>query len=94
MVTKGAAGLFAGLAGRQMAQVTPVVLVVGLLIVSCLTGIATAWSVKLTDERDLFWALRAVILPQACFDAAVGGLFYWAAWNRFDLDRIVREARA
>jgi hypothetical protein len=77
-----------------MAQVTPLVLIVGVLALSCLAGLATASSVRLTDERDLLWALRAVILPQACFDAVVGGLLYWAAWTRFDLDRVVREARA
>ena len=94
MVTKGVAGLLAGLAGRQLAQVTPGVLVVGLLGISGLAGIATASSMKLADERDLWWALQAVILPQACLDAAVGGLVYVIAWNRFDLDRVVRETRA
>ncbi len=94
MVTKGVAGMLAGLAGRQMAQVTPTVLVAGLFTFSCLAGFAMMGSIRMGEDRDLWWALRAVILPQACFDAAVGGLVYWMAWERLDLDRVVRESRA
>ena len=93
MVTKGGVGFFAGLAGRQIAQVTPMVLIVGLLAASCLTGLWTAFSLKPNDEQDMWWALRAIILPQACFDAAVGGAVYWMVWNRFDLERLVSEQR-
>jgi len=94
IVTKGMAGLLAGLAGRQMAQITPMVLVAGLFVVSCLAGLATVGSVKLAEDRDMWWALRTVILPQACFDAVAGGVLYWAAWNWFDVERLLKESRA
>lgn len=94
MVTKGMAGLFAGLAGRQMAQITPTVFVGGLFACSCLAGLGTAWSVKLAGDHDVWWAIRAVIVPQACFDAAVGGVLYWAVWNRLDVERSMSDLHA
>ncbi|TKS61384.1 MAG: hypothetical protein EWM72_00522 [Nitrospira sp.] len=94
MVTKGGVGYVAGLAGRQVAHLTPVALVVGLLVTSCLAGLLTAVALKPNDEQDLWWALRAVVLPQACFDAVVGGALYWLVWNRLNVERWVSEYRA
>src|SRR5512139_1723893 len=39
MVLKGTVGFVAGLAGRQVVHLSPVILVVGLLVVSCLAGL-------------------------------------------------------
>ena len=94
MVTKGGVGYMAGLAGRQVAHLTPVALVMGLLVTSCLAGLLTAVALKPNDEQDLWWALRAVVLPQACFDAVVGGALYWLVWNRLNVERWVSEYRA
>jgi LytS/YehU family sensor histidine kinase len=94
MVTKGVAGYLAGLAGRQVAHMTPVVLLMGLLVTSCLAGLVTAVSLKPNDQQDLWWAVQSVVLPQACFDAAVGGVLYWLASNRVDVERWVSEYRA
>lgn len=88
MVSKGTVGFLAGLAGRQIAQVSPVVLVSGLVTASTLAGLMTFWSLKPNDQQDLWWALRTVVMPQACFDAVVGGLCYWLIWSRFNLDRL------
>ncbi len=93
MVSKGVVGYVAGLAGRQVSNLTPVVLVVGLLAISSITGLFTALSLKLNEEQDLWWALRAVVLPQACFNAAVGGVLYWLVWNRLAVERWVSEYR-
>jgi cell shape-determining protein MreD len=93
MVLKGAMGYVAGLAGKQVANLTPVVLVVGLLAISCLAGLFTALSLRLNEEQDLWWALRAVVLPQACFNAAVGGALYWLVWSRLAVVRWVSEYR-
>lgn len=94
MVTKGGVGYVAGLAGRQVALLTPVALVIGLLVTSCLAGLLTAFALKPNDEQDLWWALRAVVLPQACFDAVVGGALYWLVWSRLNVERWVSEYRA
>lgn len=88
MVAKGAVGFLAGLAGRQMAQVTPVVLVSGLVVASTLSNVITLWSLKPNDQQDLWWAFRTIVMPQACFDAVVGGLCYWLIWSRLNLDRL------
>ncbi len=93
MLTKGGIGLLSGLAGRQIAHMTPMVVVLGLLAASCLAGIVTATSLRLSDEQDLWWALRAVVLPQACFDAAVGGMLYWLAWGRLNVERFALDQR-
>ena len=81
MVTKGGVGYVAGLA-------------MGLLVASCLAGLLTVFSLKLNEEQDLWWAIRAVVLPQAFFDAMVGGALYWMAWSRLNIERWVSEYRA
>jgi hypothetical protein len=43
---------------------------------------------KPNDQQDLWWAVRTIIFPQACFDAVIGGLSYWLIWSRFNLDRL------
>lgn len=93
MVTKGGVGFLAGFAGRQVAHITPVVLVLGLLATSCLAGLVTALFLKPNDEQDLWWALRAVVLPQACFDAVIGGALYWLVWSRLNVERWASEYR-
>jgi LytS/YehU family sensor histidine kinase len=93
MVTKGGVGFLAGFAGRQVAHITPVVLVIGLLATSCLAGLVTALSLRPNEEQDLWWALRAVVLPQACFDAVVGGALYWLVWSRLNVERWASEYR-
>jgi hypothetical protein len=32
--------------------------------------------------------IRTILMPQACFDAVVGGLCYWLIWSRLNLDRL------
>ena len=91
MIAKGSVGFFAGLAGRQMTQVTPLVLVSGLVVASTLSNGITLWSLKPNEQQDLWWALRTIVMPQVCFDAAVGGLCYWLIWNRLNLDRLAEE---
>jgi hypothetical protein len=87
MVIKGAAGLLSGMVGRQIAHITPMAVAVGLLVASCVAGIATASSLRLGADQDLWWAVGAVVLPQASLDAIVGGLLYWLAWSRLNIER-------
>ncbi|MFO0706227.1 MAG: hypothetical protein U0412_05175 [Nitrospira sp.] len=88
ILVKGGVGFLAGLAGRQITHVTPPILVGGLIVTSMLAGVIVLWSMKPNDQQDLWWALRTIILPQACFDAVIGGLSYWLIWSRFNLDRL------
>lgn len=93
MLTKGGLGFLSGVAGRQIAHMTPAVLVLGLLVASCVAGLVTASSLHLSEEQNPWWALRAVVLPQACFDAVVGGTLYWLASSRLNIERFVMDQR-
>ena len=94
MISKGGIGYAAGLAGRQVVYLTPVVLVIGLFMISILAGLLTAFTLKLNDQQDVWWAIRAVVLPQACFDAVVGGAIYWVIWSRLNVERLSAAYRA
>jgi cell shape-determining protein MreD len=93
MLIKGAIGFLAGLAGRQIAHMTPGVLVFGLLTASCVGGVAMATSLHGSEQQDWWWALRAVVIPQACFDAVVGGALYWIIWSRLNIERFMMDQR-
>ncbi len=89
MVAKGTVGFLAGLAGRQVAQVTPLLMIGGLVVASTLASLMTMWSLKPNDQQDSWWMIRTIVMPQACFDAVIGGLCYWVIWSRVNLDRLV-----
>lgn len=91
MLIKGSVGWLSGVAGRQIAHITPLVVMLGFLVVSAAAGLMTASFLPLSVEQDLWWALAAVILPQAAFDAVVGGTIYWLAWGRVTVERFALE---
>jgi len=92
-ILKGALGFVAGLAGRQMVYLSPLVLVLGLLLVSCLVGLVTLFVLKLNPQQDLWWAVWNVVFPQACLDAIIGGTIYWLMWNQFNIEQLMSESR-
>lgn len=93
IIIKGAVGYIAGLAGRQVVYLSPVVLVIGLLVVSCVVGLVTPVALKLSVQQDLWWAAWTVILPQACLDAVIGGAIYWLMWSRLNIEQLMSESR-
>lgn len=93
VVLKGAVGFVAGLAGRQVVYLSPVALVAGLLTVSCLDGLVTPFVLTLSVQQDWWWALRTVVLPQACLDALIGGLIYSIMWSRWNIEQLMSESR-
>ncbi|MBX3326681.1 MAG: hypothetical protein KF682_12350 [Nitrospira sp.] len=90
---KGGLGFIAGLAGRQMVYLSPLVLVVGLLAISCLVGLVTPIVLKLNPQQDVWWAVWSVALPQACLDAVIGGAIYWLMWSQFNIEQLMSESR-
>ena len=92
-IIKGAVGYVAGLAGRQVVYLSPVVLVIGMLIVSCVVGLVTPLALKLSAQQDLWWAAWTVVLPQACLDAVIGGVIYWLMWSRLNIEQLMSESR-
>ncbi|NGZ10406.1 MAG: hypothetical protein CV088_13620 [Nitrospira sp. LK70] len=93
MVLKGTVGFVAGLAGRQVVYLSPVVLVAGLLVVSCLAGLVAPFALQLSVEQDWWWAVWTVVLPQACLDAMIGGLIYWIMLSRWSIEQLMSESR-
>lgn len=92
-VLKGAMGFVAGLAGRQVVYLSPIVLMVGLLAVSCLAGLVTSFVLKLSVQQDWWWAVWTVVLPQTCLDAVIGGLIYWLMWSCLNIEQLMSESR-
>ena len=88
LVTTAGAGLFAGLLGRQVAQVTPTILSIGLLLLSMAGGLVAVFSMKNATLSDTWWMVQSVVVPQACFDAAAGAGLLWVLGQRFMLQRL------
>ena len=92
-IMKGAVGFVAGLAGRQVVYLSPLVFVAGLLVVSCSAGLITPFVLKLSVQQDWWWAVWTIVLPQACLDAVLGGAIYWLMWNRLNIEQLMSESR-
>ena len=88
LITTGGAGLFAGIVGRQVAQVTPMILGIGLLILSMAGGLVAVLSMKNATISDTWWMVQSVVIPQACFDAVLGAGLLWFLGQRFMLQRL------
>ncbi|HJT20572.1 MAG TPA: hypothetical protein VJ746_08880 [Nitrospira sp.] len=86
LVTKGGAGLLAGLLGRHVAQISTTVLCVGLLVLSLAGGTVTALVAKSDTLADTWWMVQSIVLPQAIFDAAVGTGLFWIVRERMMLE--------
>lgn len=91
LLTNGAVGLSAGFLGRQVSQVTSVSLGVGLLLVSLASGLLAVANFKNLDLSQMWWMVESIVLPQACFDGAVGAGLYWLLSQRFDVTRLRTE---
>jgi rod shape-determining protein MreD len=78
VVTKGMAGLVAGLVGRQLVQPTPLSFLLVVLSVSSLSGMVFLFAGRsLGGVGEEVVILRAVLLPRAAYDAATAVALYW-----------------
>lgn len=91
LLTNGGIGLLAGFLGRQVSQVTSISLGVGLLLVSLASGLLAVANFKNLDLSQMWWMAESIVLPQACFDGAVGAGLYWLLSQRFDVARLRTE---
>lgn len=94
MGIKGAAGYVAGFAGRYLVSLSPLIVAIGMGVLSCGAGLATALLLSLHEVQNGWWALRVVVLPQAVLDALVGGVLYWGLASRYGMGRWLGEHRA
>lgn len=82
LATKSGIGLLAGLVGRQVAHVTAVVMLVGLFVVSCCSGLLFLLVTQYGGLAAMGSAARSILLPQAVFDALLGAVVYWVLEER------------
>jgi hypothetical protein len=87
LVTTGGAGLFAGLLARHVAEITPTIFCVCLLLLSLAGGLVAVFSMNRATVADSWWMVQFVVVPQACFDAAAGAALLWFLEQRFALPR-------
>jgi hypothetical protein len=88
LLTDGGVGLLAGFLGRQVAQMTPVSVGAGLLLVSLVSGAFVAVNFTQLDASQRWWMIESIVFPQACFDGVVGAGLYWLISQRFDVARL------
>ena len=91
LLTNGGVGLLAGFLGRQVSKVTSITLGVGLLFVSLASGLLAAMSFTHLGVSQMWWMIESIVLPQACFDGAVGGGLYWLLSQWFQVSRLRTE---
>jgi hypothetical protein len=87
LLMTGGTGLFMGLLARHVAEVTPTVLSVGLLVLSLAGGLVAVFGMKQATIADTWWMVQSVVIPQACFDAVVGAALLWLLGQRFLMQR-------
>lgn len=82
LATKSGIGLLAGLAGRQVVHVTAAVMLAGLFVLSCCSGVLFLLLVQTGDLAGVAQVVRFVLVPQAIFDALLGAGVYWILEKR------------
>jgi len=91
LLTNGGVGVLAGFLGRQVSQMTPITVGVGLLLVSLVSGIFAAMNFPHLDASQMWWMIESIVFPQACFDGVVTAGLYWLVSQRFDVARLRTE---
>ena len=61
------------------------------LLVSLASGLFAAMNFKHLDVSQMWWMVESIVLPQACFDGAVGAGLYWLLSQRFHVTRLRTE---
>lgn len=93
LVTKGGAGLLAGLIDRQVAHLTLMVLFIAVLILSALSGAVAIFAMQLKELDDIWLATGRILVPQAVFDALICVGLYWVTQQRFVAERFFAGRR-
>lgn len=88
LLTNGGVGILAGFLGRQLSQVTSLSMGAGLLLVSLASGLLAAMSFQNLDMPQIWWMIQSIVLPQACFDGAVGAGLFWVLSQWFHVTRL------
>ena len=82
VLIKGIIGLLGGVFGRHLANATAVSVVSMLFILSALSSSVFGVWFHGGNRPDILTLMQASIIPQALYDAALGGLLYWLVPHR------------
>jgi hypothetical protein len=93
LVTKGGAGFLAGILGRHLTYVSPMLMGGGLLVVSGLSGLVDFFTLTPMSLSEMGWHLWSIVLPQACYDALIAAGLYWVLYEQLSLDRFTMVPR-
>lgn len=77
LITKSVVGFAAGLIGRQVVQVTTLVVAVSGLLLSTASGLAFLYLARGRSPLDALLTVPTLLLPQALMDAALAALVFW-----------------
>jgi len=91
LMTKGSVGFLAGVAGRYAANATTIAALAAILGLSLLSGTVFLLTVGPRGLGDASFAVRAVLLPQAMWDAVLGAGMYWLLAKRFRREQEILE---
>ncbi len=95
LITKGAIGLLAGLAGKRLGSSRLGSVLIVMLFLSLLSGLMFL-SVSRADHGlgEMFHAIGSVLLPQTAFDLTVAAALFWLLARRVRPDSIFGETGA
>ena len=83
VVTKGVAGLVAGMVGRQLVQTTPLSFLILSLSASSLSGLVFLFAGRPAGAlAEELVTIRSILLPQAAYDAVMAAGLYWLLAKR------------
>ncbi|MFM8551003.1 MAG: hypothetical protein ACKOCD_01610 [Nitrospiraceae bacterium] len=85
---KGAVGLLAGLAGRQVTNATLAMFVATMASLSACAGLACLFAIRGgADLGDRLLAVPSILLPETLLNIAFGAALYWVLPRRPLMDR-------
>lgn len=88
LITKGAVGLLAGLAGRQVTNATLATFLATAVSLSVLAGLVFLFAARGGGEfGERLSAVPSILLPETLLNAALSAAFYWLLPLRPPVDR-------
>jgi cell shape-determining protein MreD len=91
--TKAGAGLAAGFLGRQVTHATPVMMAVGMLLISLSCGAVFLLNMGLQNSTEMWQVARYVMVPEAVFNAMLSTGLYWLVVEYLPGGRRLAEGR-
>ncbi len=91
LVAKGSAGFLAGMAGRYVTNTTPITVLATVFGLSLLSGTVFLLTVGAGGLAGVSFAIWSVLLPQALWDATLGGAGYWLVARHFRREQAILE---